>query len=59
MKIRPAGAGLIHDDRLGEFAKASKYMQRGLHNNYYLNTVNFPFMRERSETLFSSIWYRA
>jgi len=51
MKIRPAGAHLIHEDRLGEFAKSSKNMQRGLCNNYYLKTVNFSFIRARSESL--------
>ena len=51
MKIRPAGADLIHEDRLGEFAKSSKNVQRGLCNNYCLKTVNFPFIRVRSESL--------
>jgi hypothetical protein len=51
MKIRPAGADLIHEDRLGEFAKSSKSMQRGLCNNYCLKTVNFPFIGVRSESL--------
>jgi len=51
MKIRPAGADLIHEDRLGEFAKSSKNVQRGLYDNYFLKTVNFPLIRLRSETL--------
>ena len=43
MKIRPDGADLIHEDRLDEFAKSSKNMQRELCDNYCLKTVNFPF----------------
>ena len=51
MKIRPVGADLIHEDRLGEFAKSSKNMQRELCDNYCLKTVNFPLIHLRSETL--------
>ena len=43
MKIRPDGADLIHEDRLDEFAKSSKNMQRELYDNYCLKTVNFSF----------------
>jgi hypothetical protein len=50
MKICPVGADLIHADRLGEFAKLSKNVQRGLYNNYCLKTINFPFILVRSET---------
>jgi len=57
MKIPPAGADLIHEDRLGEFAKSSKNVQMGLHNNYPLKTVNFTFLRVRSETLLYILLY--
>jgi hypothetical protein len=45
------GADLIHEDILGEYAKSSKNMQRGLYDNYCLKTVNFPVICVRSETL--------
>jgi len=51
MKILPVGADFIHEDRLAEFAKSSKNVQMELHNNYHLKTVNFPFIRVRSESL--------
>jgi hypothetical protein len=51
MKIPPEGADLIHEDRLGEFTKSSKNMQRGLYDNCFLNTIKIPVIGERSETL--------
>jgi len=59
MKIRPDGADLIHEDRLGEFAKSSKNLQRELYNNYCLNTIKIPVIVVRSETLLYSVWYCA
>ena len=59
MKIRPDGADLIHDDRLGEFPKSSKNMQRELYDNYCLKTVKIPVIGVRSQTLLYSVWYCA
>ena len=50
-KIRPAGVGLIHADRLRDLAKPSKSMHRGLYNNYSLKTVNLPCIGVGSETV--------
>ena len=51
MKIRPDGADLIHEDRLGEFAKSPKNKQMGLYDTYCLNTIKIPFIGVRSESL--------